>query len=229
MAAFFVFLESNQILIYGLFGIVFIIYFQRFLFALREWRRALYGLEKEAAMRGITTSLVVMMVVGIILVLEFSVVTYIAPSYQDVLAFASPTVELSEEQQTEEADKTPEPGGIETPIVVTLNPLVSGGCVEGELEWFSPVAGSEIRGSVELIVTVNFENLAFYKYEYSQAGSDTWTPIAASDSGGIEKSIGFWNPSTLVPGDYRLRLVVINRDNQTLPVCEIPVTVLAEG
>ena len=227
MASFFTFLENNEIVIYVLFGIVFLIYMQRFLSALREWRRALYGLEKETAMRGITTSLVVLMVVGIILILEFSMVTYIAPSYQDVLAL--PTATLSfEGGETKIPETTPQPGETVIPTVVTLSPLVSGGCETGKLEWNSPQPGSEIRGSTELIVTVNFEDLGFYKYEFSQSGSNKWTPIAASDEGGIEKSVGFWNPSTELPGDYLLRLVVINLESQTLPACEIPITVLAE-
>jgi hypothetical protein len=227
MAAFFTFLENNEIVIYVLFGIVFLLYLQRFLSAMREWRRALYGLEKETAMRGITTSLVVLMVVGIILILEFSMVTYIAPSYQDVLAL--PTATLSfEGGETVVPGTTPQPGGTAVPTVVTLSPLVSGGCAKGKLEWITPKPGSEIRGSTELIVTVNFDDLAFFKYEFSQSGSNLWTPIAATDKGGIETNLGLWNTGTELPGDYLLRLVVINRENQTLPSCEIPVTVLAE-
>ncbi len=227
MVAFFTFLKNNEILIYVLFGIVFLLYLQRFLFAMREWRRALYGLEKETAMRGITTSLVVLMVVGIILILEFSLVTYIAPSYQDVLALSTPTLSF-EGGGTVVPETTPQAGETVIPTVVPLSPLVSGGCATGKLEWISPKPGSEIRGSTELVVTVNFEDLAFFKYEYSQSGSNSWTPIAATDEGGIEANLGLWNTGSVVPGDYLLRLVVINLESQTLPACEIPVVVLAE-
>lgn len=226
MAAFFSFLENNEILIYVLFGIVFLSYMQRLLFAIREWRRALYGLEKESAMRKITTSMVVVMVVGFLLLLEFSLVTYVAPAYPDVLNL--PTATISFENTASDGVVTLLPGQTAEPAVITLNPLVSGGCQAGKLEWVSPEAGSEIRGSIELIITVNYEDLAFYKYEFSQAGSDTWTTIAADDTAVTEGVASNWNTGTLVAGDYRLRLVVVNRENQSLPACEIPITVLAE-
>lgn len=227
MAAFFSFLENNEILIYILFGFVFVIYLQRILFAIRDWRRALYGLEKESAMRNITTSLVVLMIVGFLILLEFSMVTYIAPAYPDVLALPTPTMSFDTTPGVDGA-ATLEMNGTSQPVVATLNPLVSGGCQAGKLEWISPEAGAEVRGSVPLVMTVNFTDMAFYKYEFSPAGSETWTTIAAGDGSATEFEAGNWNTGTLVPGDYRLRLVVVNRENQTLPACEIPVTVLAE-
>ena len=227
MASFFSFLEQNEILIYVLFGFVFLIYLQRLLRAVREWRRALYGLEKETSMRVVATSSVVLMIVGLLLVLEFSMAHYIAPAYPDVLALPTSTIDF---ESTPEGDPntTPMPGGTPEPTLVTMNPLVSGGCEAGKLEWISPEAGSELRGSVPLTVTVQFIDLAFYKYEFSLAGSDIWTTIAAKDESGTETELVPWNTGTVVPGDYLLRLVVINRENQTLPACEIPVTILAE-
>ncbi|MBI9051034.1 MAG: hypothetical protein JEZ00_16555 [Anaerolineaceae bacterium] len=228
MAAFFSFLEQNEFLIYILFGFVFLIYLQRLIRAIRDWRRALYGLEKETSMRVITTSMVVLMIVGLLIGLEFSLATYIAPAYPDVLALPTPTISFDDATPDAEGLSTLMPGETPEATLVTLNPLVSGGCEVGKLEWLSPDPGSEIRGSVPLIATVQFEDLAFYKYEFSQVGSDGWTTIAAQDSSGQEADLGFWSTGTEIPGDYRLRLVVVNRENQTLPACEIPVTILAE-
>jgi hypothetical protein len=227
MAAFFSFLEQNEIIIYILFGSVFLIYLQRLLRAVREWRRALYGLEKETSMRVITTSMVVLMIFGLLLVLEFSLANYIAPAYPDVLALPTATIDF---QRTSEntASGTASPGETPQPTLVTMNPLVSGGCEAGKLEWISPEPGSEVRGSVPLMVTVQFEDLAFYKYEFSQAGTDIWTTIAAKDTSGTDIELSPWNTDTVAAGDYLLRLVVFNRENQTLPACEIPVTILAE-
>ena len=227
MAAFFSFLEANEILIYVLFGFVFLIYLQRLLRAVREWRRALYGLEKETSMRIIATSSVVLMIVGLLLVLEFSMANYIAPAFPNGLAIATSTINF-ETTSENLPDTTALPGETPQPTLVTMNPLVSGGCEAGKLEWISPEPGSELRGSVKLVVTVQFVDLAFYKYEFSQAGTDIWTTIAAIDSSGTEVALNPWNTDTVVPGDYLLRLVVFNRENQALPACEIPVTILAE-
>jgi hypothetical protein len=165
--------------------------------------------------------------VGLLLGLEFSLVTYVAPAYPDVLALPTPTISY-EEGTPEILSSTVQPGETAEPTPVGLNPLASDGCVLGKLEWISPEAGSEIRGTTDMIVTVQFDDLAFFKYEYSQAGSDIWTTIAASDSAAVEKELTQWNTVSIVPGDYHLRLVVINRENQTLPTCEIPITILAE-
>jgi hypothetical protein len=40
-----------------------------------------------------------------------------------------------------------------------------------------------------------------------------------------EELDGSWNTQALVPGDYRLRLVMTDNENQTLPACEITVRV----
>ena len=40
-------------------------------------------------------------------------------------------------------------------------------------------------------------------------------------------SLGQWDTTTLTPGDYQLRLVVINTQGQSLPPCIIPLRITA--
>jgi hypothetical protein len=101
------------------------------------------------------------------------------------------------------------------------------GCIPGEIEWTDPQPGDEVKGPVELKGTIAVANLGFYKYEYSQAGSDTWTTIAAGDAPVQDGPLGGnWNTEQLLPGDYRLRLVVSDNANNTLPACGIRVRVV---
>ena len=81
---------------------------------------------------------------------------------------------------------------------------------------------------MELKGTVNVENIGFYKYEFALMGSDTWTTIAAGNTI-IKNDLlgGAWDTSALVPGDYELRLVVNDNENNPLPACMIQVTIEA--
>ena len=99
----------------------------------------------------------------------------------------------------------------------------------GQVEWISPEAGEEVRGQIDLIGTVDVPSLGFYKYEYSQPGSDAWMTIAGGNQPTTPENnlLGEWNTSQLVPGDYLLRLVVMDNQNVAFPVCIIPIRVLA--
>jgi hypothetical protein len=69
-------------------------------------------------------------------------------------------------------------------------------------------------------------NLGFYKYQWARPDAEVWTDIAAGNQPKVEGQIGFWNTTQLIPGDYLLRLVVLDNQNQTFPPCVIPVRVL---
>jgi hypothetical protein len=74
--------------------------------------------------------------------------------------------------------------------------------------------------------TVNVPNLGFYKYQYSKQGEDLWTTIAGGDQPKVEGEIGFWYIDQLANGDYLLRLVVTDNQNNLFPACVIPVRVV---
>ncbi len=101
------------------------------------------------------------------------------------------------------------------------------GCVAGQVEVTDPQPNQNIQGEVQLVGTVNIPNFGFYKYEYKQAGSDTWSTIAAGNQVISQGNLGVWNTSLLVPGDYVLRIVVTDNKGQPLPACEVPVRIIA--
>jgi hypothetical protein len=81
---------------------------------------------------------------------------------------------------------------------------------------------------------VNVVNLGFYKYEYVQAGSSDWITIAAGNTpvtGSTETEEAqqhSWDTSDLISGDYQLRLVVADNENNTLPACTVSIRIIGQ-
>jgi hypothetical protein len=101
------------------------------------------------------------------------------------------------------------------------------GCVPDEIILTSPEPGQEVSGTVTLVGTVNVDNFGFYKYEFSPQGSETWTTVSAGRDALINDDLGLWDTSSLMPGDYQLRLEVTDNQGQVYPACVIPVRVRA--
>ncbi len=222
------FLQQHEIMIYALLGAVGLFYLRKLLIHWREWRIAIFGLERETAQRRLSASLSLFMLLALLGAAEFSIVTFVTPAYPQAFLLQTPTLNIlaTPTETLAAAETTP---NMMVKAVIGTPVLIAGdGCVPGKLEWTDPVAGGEIGGVVELKGTVNVPNLGFYKYEFSQPDADAWVTIAAGDAIKQAESLGgMWNTGQLVPGDYRLRLVVSDNQNQTLPACEIPVRVVA--
>lgn len=222
------FLKENEFGIYLLLGAIAFICLLKLISALSEWQATVYGLEREIAQRKFSAVLSVLVLLILMVFAEFVIVSFVAPSYPQTSALPTPTLDL-----------------LATPTV-TLPALVSGesapqalptptapllvdeeGCIAGQIEWLDPTPGKEVSETVELQGTVNVPNLGFYKYEFSQPESDVWSTIAADNVAKVNGTIGFWNTSQLTQGDYLLRLVVVDNENNPFPACVISVRVVA--
>jgi hypothetical protein len=227
------FLETNELWVYVLTGAVSLIYLQKVIVAWQEWRGALFGLERENAQRRLGMALTVLILLGLIALAEFGMVSFVAPSIPELATLATPTLDILATPTatlagTADAASTPGPGG----IAPTAQAVTSAqGCIKGQIEWISPTPGEQVSGAVDLQGTVDIPNLGFYKYEYSQPGSSTWTIIAAGNTVVNEKNnknhLGTWNTGQLPQGDYFLRLVVSDSQNQILSACQVNVQVVS--
>jgi hypothetical protein len=128
---------------------------------------------------------------------------------------STPTGTLSAELMTHFANLPPQPAAVD-----------SVGCVANRIMLTSPSSGDEIKGTIELIGTVNIPNFGFYKYEVARMGSDTWATISADRVPVIAGLLGRWNTTSLTPGDYQLRLVVTDNQGVVLPACVVPVRIV---
>lgn len=223
MAEFYKFLASYEALIYILLAI-------GALFALRwlwrSWREsqtAVYSMEREFSSRRLGQSSAITALIVVLFCVVFFMNTFILPGLPSDVFLTTPTLDListptgtlSAEMMTQFANLPPRP--------VAANVI---GCTPDEIMLTSPKAGDEIKGTVELIGTVNIPNFGFYKYEVAQIGSDTWATISADRNPVDNGLLGRWNTTALTPGDYQLRLVVTDNQGKVLPPCVVPVRVI---
>jgi hypothetical protein len=214
-------LATYEVWIYIFLGAIVFIYLRKLILSFQDWRSSLFGLEKESAQRRFANSLTFVGLLVIMALAVFILVTFVVPVYPDMVVLPTPTLDrLATTVPISEGGIQPlGPTAIPTIIQVSRE-----GCVEGQIEWTFPKMGEELSGNVELKGTVNIPNLGFYKYEFSQPGIDNWTTIAAGDEVKTDQPLGgLWNTDQLVPGDYILRLVVSDNQNQILPACLVSV------
>lgn len=223
MAAFYKFLASYEVLIYILLAIGGLFSFRWLWRSWGEWRVAVFSLEREFSARRLGRSAAISVVIVTLFCVEFFMATFVIPGLPSDFFITTPTLDLIStptgtlppEMMTQFANA---PAG-------TLAASTTG-CVQGQISLSFPKPGDEVKGAIELTGTVNIPNFGFYKYEVATAGSDTWATIAAGRSIVIEGPLGRWDTTALTPGDYQLRLVVVDNQGVILPSCVVPVRVV---
>ncbi len=228
------FLEKNEVWIYILLGAVAFIYFQKLFTAWKEWQGTVFGLERESAQRRFSTALTILVLLILFVVVEFVIVSFVAPSYPQAAALPTATLDiLATPTATLPAallstQSAGEPVGAATGEATENQTveLVQEGCIPGQIEWTYPKPGDSVSATIELKGTVNVPNLGYYKYEFSRPGDELWLPIAVGNQAKNDGQIGFWNTSLLDQGDYFLRLVVADNEDNLFPACKIPVRIV---
>ncbi len=219
------FLIEFEIWFYLILGLISLIFFSRLFKAIGIWREAAFGLERDIAQRKFRSSLSILLLLFILFVGEFFFVTYSSSLLPDQTSLATPTIDILASPSPTEASVALS----ENVEAITPTPTQEQeGCIPGQIEWIYPEPASEISGVVRLMGTVNVDNFGFYKYEYTEPGNQFWKTIAGNNQRVVEDQIGLWNTSQIVPGDYLLRLVVLDNDNNEYPACIVSVRVIQE-
>ncbi|MCD4671727.1 MAG: hypothetical protein K8R77_03595 [Anaerolineaceae bacterium] len=217
------FLVDSEFWIYTLLGLIGGIYLRKLVLNWQEWRSTIFGLEREGAQHRLVMSVTIVILLLVTAGAELFVVSFVAPSYSMTEMLPTPTLDLMTTPTV-----TLAPGAAAPLVVPTIAADISAGCIPGVIDWTSPAEGEQISGMVELSGSVNVPNLGFYKYEFSAPGGDNWQTIAAGNTSKVDEPLGgVWNTEQLVPGDYLLRLVVTDNENNAMPPCIIPVRVVA--
>ncbi len=225
MAAIYKFLSAYEPLIYIVLAIGGLFAFRWLWQSWNEWRKAVYSLEKEFALRRMGRSIFLATLVVILFCGELFTVSFILPSLPASYFIPTPTLDLlATPTGTISAD-------LATQLALTPRPLATlssaNGCIPDKVNITSPKAGSEISGLIDIKGTVNILNFGFYKYEVSPINADTWATITAGRQLVQNDLLGQWNTTTLTPGDYQLRLVVYDNKGQASAPCVIPVRITA--
>ncbi|MCE1252755.1 MAG: hypothetical protein LWX83_04300 [Anaerolineae bacterium] len=232
MEAFIRFLQNYEIWFYVLFGGVALIYLRKLILGIQEMRSTLFGLERDNAQRKISFSLSIVGILGAMMLAIFLMLSFVVPALPGLALLNTPTIDvlatatatLASDEQTAEPQTVVDSEGTPAPLQPTPT-LSNEGCIPNQLEWVFPQPGEELSGLVTLKGTVNITNFGFYKYEIAQTGSDTWVTLAAGNTKVVNDTIGQWNTSQELPGDYNLRLVVLDNANNALPACVVPIKI----
>jgi len=198
--------------------------------AWRELRRSVFGLEKELSVQRLRISGATVILLLMIGLSQFCLASFVVPFLPAATFLLTPTANLLQTPQS-----TLDPGAVATSAASTpLPPPGTTGCVPGQLIITYPAPRQEISGQITITGNVNVPNFGFYKYEFARQGAEDWTTIGAGnklnpkDESPNSWTLGAWNPTELVPGDYQLRLVVTdNLNNSPLPPCIVPVRIVA--
>jgi hypothetical protein len=223
MEALFRFLAGYEIFIYLILGIGFVFSLRWLWQAYKELQDAVYGLERQIAMRHFTTAIGSVLLIFMLAVGELFITSFIIPDLPAATFLQTPTVDL--------VQGTPLPPGLSTPVVDTTGatngtPSASSDCIPGKLDISSPTAGNEVKGRVDIFGTVNVDDLGFYKIEFAESNLENWATFYAGRNTEPEKPIGAWDTTQLTPGEYQIRLVATDNQGVEFPACTITVRVI---
>ena len=188
-------------------------------------KESVYGLEREVAQRNINQAVTAITLIILLAVAELVLTVFLTPilpafstvATQTINPLTTPTQGISQEFLTTIGIFTPQ----FTPTAQTT------GCIPGQIMITSPKPGDVVKGQVTLMGTANIPNFGFYKYEFSILGTEAWSTIQASREVKLDDTLGDWNTSLVSPGDYNLRLVVVDNQGNSLPPCIVPLRVVA--
>jgi len=221
MAEFYKFLASYEALIYILLAIGALFAFRWLWRSWRESQTAVYTMEREFSSRRLGQSAAISTLIIVLFCTVFYMASFVIPGLPSDVStptldlISTPTGTLSPEMMTQFAN---------APLQAAVASVT--GCTPNQINFTSPEAGAEIKGTVELIGTVDIPNFGFYKYEVARMGSDTWATISADRNPVKDGLLGRWNTTALTPGDYQLRLVVTDNQGVVLPACVVPVRIV---
>jgi len=226
MEALFRFLAGYEILIYIILGVSLIFTFRWLWQAYKEIQDAVYGLEHQIAMRHLTTAIGSIVLLIFLVIGELFITSFIVPDLPAPTFLQTPTVSLLPVSQSTPAAE------LSTAIAgasATNDGLASetSGCVPGKLAITKPSSGQGLNGVVEIFGSVLVLDLGFYKIEFSPAGTENWATFYAGRNIKPDQSIGVWDTSQLLPGDYQIRLVAT--DNQGVEITPCVITIRVTG
>lgn len=221
-------LFTYRIWIFILLGIGFLLYLLKFIQGLKEWKKAVFGLEQNIVQRKIITSSTGLILIFLLLLGEFLVVTIIAPqmpakqvgaSEEEMINQLPVDINLAEDSQNLDVNDNQPQDKVDLDFE----------CIEGVVDIVFPANGDSISGTIEVIGSVNVDNFGSYKYEYSPTTNTSWVTIAAGNQLKLKESIGYWHTGDLMPGAYFLRLAPLDNTGEELKPCIVTVDILSES
>jgi len=219
------FLKDLEYLVYIILGALAVWQLRNFILAWDELRSAAFGLEMESAQTRLNRAAALLVVLLFLGTAEFGLVTFIIPAMPDLNPLPTPTIDLLATPTATLALEPTEAGESlqQTPIPGTA--VVQAGCIPDEVFISYPQANDVVNGVVEIQGSANIADFGFYKFEISAANAENWLTIQAGDEPTVDDNLGFWDTTQLEPGNYSLRLVVVDNQGLQRDPCAVDITV----
>ena len=223
------FFRTYEMWMYVILVLAGLVYIRRFILAWEELRRAAFGLERESAQSHLNQSAGMLVLLFVMAVAVFAIVSFVAPAFPASIPLQTPTMDLlASPSSTLEGENMQEE--FVTPTIDALSltatvQVIGKGCVPGQIMLTDPVDRSEISGIIIIQGTADVQNFGFYKYEVARPGETVWQTIQAGRDIKQESELGQWDTRTMAPGDYMLRLVIVDNQGESLEPCVIRVNV----
>jgi len=222
------YVRAYEIWIYVILGVLAIWQIRKFALAWEELRGAFFGLEKDAAQSRVNSAAVMIVLIIIMAIAEFTIVTFVVPTVPEANPLPSATLELLATPTTTLPPPTQNPNETQEPSPTPGEVPAAEGCLPGEINLTSPKNGDRISGSLSIYGSANIPNFGFYSLQIANPGDVIWLPIQVGQQPVLNSVLGTWDTTALVLGDYLLKLEVTNNVGDVLTPCSIQLTVEAE-
>lgn len=209
-------------------GLVALFFFRAIWIARRDRIRSIFTLERENATARMTRHFIGLMItLGLILgVYYLNIITpTIVPPPQDtptptpILALP-PTATPPPLLPTSTITPTPLPLATvaidqplltptPTPPVEVVSPGQAPACPDPAARITQPGNGAQVSGVIQISGAANVENFDYYKFEFRVPGGE-WSFVERHDAPVAGGVLGSWNTGTVPPGEYDLRLIVVD-------------------
>jgi len=220
------FLRDYEIWIYIILGILALWQIRKFALAWEELRGAFFGLEREAAQSRVNSAAIMIVILILMAVAEFTIVTFVIPTLPGANLLPTPRLDLLATPTTTLPAPTQNPN--ETPQATPTLSEIPGaeGCVPAQINITSPQNGSRISGSVTIQGSADIPNFGFYTLQIAHPGDAIWLPPMQVGQEPVRKeTLSIWDTTSLSPGEYLLKLVVTDNVGNELDPCTIQLTV----
>ncbi len=220
--------REYAIWIYLLLGIFAIFQIRKFAVAWEELRNAAFGMERDRAQERLNQHAWMLLLILMMTVAEFTLVSFVAPTMPGAMPLPSPTLDLRA-TATSVLSLDIFDQFLPTQIPPTpTEPVAGQGCTPGQVVLTAPKDGSQVSGVVSVEGIADIPNFGFYKYEVARPGETIWLSIVAGENVVQNGKLGEWVTTMLPPGEYMLRLIVVDSQGVAMPACVIQVNVVVE-
>lgn len=207
--------------------------------ARRALRVAVFGLEREAARERLRRSFSTLIILSLLAGSVYVIRNILIPNFSDELGEPTPTPLVFVTQQPSPTEAlllyptvtptiaVPAVGSDGQPVA-TADPNANGCEIIGA-NITNPIPGQNVSGQVPVEGQANILNFAQYKFEVSGPGTGGAWVVVGTALVPAEGYLGNWDSTSLVPGNYTLRLVVLNSSGTYPTPCQVPITIVGLG